>query len=139
MELSGEGANTYNKDGVPIIKNPMPQGMIDKFKQLDTELDVKLLSEMAISMKDHTRVDGTSRFGASNSIEVQLYKKIISKDNSQSNRPHKNIHDALITEAAVHYGCILVSDDGPLRKSVNKILHGGIITTDELLEKINSY
>lgn len=24
MELSGEGANTYNKDCVPIIKNPMP-------------------------------------------------------------------------------------------------------------------
>lgn len=54
-------------------------------------------------------------------------------------RPFEYSHDAIIAEAAVHYGCTLVSDDKELRDLVNATLSGRAITTDELLEKISIY
>jgi len=139
MELSGEGAKTYNKECVPIIKKPMPLEMIQKFRQLDKELDVKLLPEIATCMLNHSRVDGTNRFCDPNSLEGQLFEKIASKNNYESNRPFEYSHDAIIAEAAVHYGCTLVSDDKELKDLVNTAPFGRAITTDELLEKINTY
>ncbi|RKI76752.1 hypothetical protein D7V83_19375 [bacterium 0.1xD8-71] len=139
LELSGEGAKTYNKECVPIIKKPMPSEMIQKFRQLDKELDVKLLPEIATCMLNHSRVDGTNRFYDSDSVEGQLFEKIASKNKHESNRPFEYSHDAIIAEAAVHYGCTLVSDDKELRDLMNATPSGRAITTDELLEKINTY
>lgn len=45
----------------------------------------------------------------------------------------------MIAEAAINYGCILVSDDGELRDEVNALCPKRAITSDELLEIINSY
>lgn len=139
MELSGKGAKTYNKECVPIIKKPMPLEMIQKFRQLDKELDVKQLPEIATFMLNHFRADGTNRFCDPDSMEGQLYNKIESKNKYESNRPFEYSHDAIIAEAAVHYGCTLVSDDKELRDLVNATSSGRAITTDELLEKINTY
>lgn len=139
MELSGKGAKTYNKECVPIIKQPMPMEMIQKFRQLDKELDVKLLPEMATYMLNHFRADGKNRFCDPDSMEGQLYEKIASKNKYESNRPFEYSHDAIIAEAAVHYGCTLVSDDKELRELINETSSGRAITTDELLKKINTY
>ncbi len=73
---------------------------------------MQLVPEIAYSMRDHVRADGTVRFLAPNS---------------------------LIAEAAVNYGCILVSDDTELRNEVNLGYPNGAITTDELLKIINTY
>lgn len=87
LELSGEGAKTYNKECVPIIKKPMPSEMIQKFRQLDKELDVKLLPEIATCMLNHSRVDGTNRFYDPDSVEGQLFEKIASKHQSKPSCP----------------------------------------------------
>ena len=138
-ELSGKGAKTYNKDCISVVKRPMPLEMKQKFDLLDIELNVKLVPEIASFMRDHARVDGTNRFLAPDSLEGQLYKKIEGKNKSESNRPFEYSYDAMIAEAAVHYGCVLVSDDGTLKDLVNSFLPNSAITTDELIETINTF
>ena len=66
--------------------------------------------------RDHARVDGTNRFVARNSLEAKLLQEIMKKNNPDGNKPFFYSHDAIIAEAAVHYGCVLVSDDEKLRR-----------------------
>lgn len=42
----------------------------------------------------------------------------------------------MIAEAAVHYGCVLVTNDVELRESVNLFVPNGAISVEQLLEKI---
>lgn len=106
---------------------------------VDKELNVQLVPEIASCMRDHTRVDGTNRFNAPNSLSGQIYEKIVSKNKTNGKRPFEYSYDAMIAEAAINYGCILVSDDKELRDEVNLLYTKGAITTDELLEIINTY
>ena len=82
--------------------------------------------------------DGTNRFVATDSLSGQIYEKIVRKKASNK-RPFEYSYDAMIAEAAINYGCILVSDDEELRDEVNALCPKRAITTDELLEIINTY
>lgn len=137
-ELSGKGAKTYNRDCVTVTNNVVPPEFKQKIDIIDKELNVQLVPEISISMRDHARVDGTNRFIAADSLSGQVYEKIVSKK-AHDKMPFEFVYDAMIAEAAVNYGCILVSDDGPLRNEVNLLCPDRAITTDELLEIINSY
>lgn len=90
-------------------------------------------------MRDHTRVDGTNRFFAPDSLAGQVYKKIESQNRKNGNKPFEYSYDAMIAEAAVHYGCILVSDDKKHREVVNSFCPNRAITTNEFLEVVNTY
>lgn len=109
------------------------------FKQkvdiINKELNIQLVPEIASAMRDHSRLDGTLRFLASDSLSGQIYEKIVSKK-AHDKMPFEFVYDAMIAEAAVNYGCILVSDDGALRDEVNLFCPNGAITTDRLLENI---
>lgn len=137
-ELAGKGAKTYNSDCVSITDYVVPPEFKQKIYILDKELNVQLVPEIAISMRNHTRLDGTNRFVASDSLSGQIYEKIVSKK-AHDKTPFEFVYDAMIAEAAINYGCILVSDDGALRDEVNLLCPSGAITTDELLEIINTY
>lgn len=137
-ELVGKGAKTYNSDCVSAGNFVAPPEFKKNVDMIDEELNVRLVPEIASAMRDHARLDGTNRFVASNSLSGQVYKRIVSKE-AHEKTPFEHFYDAMIAEAAVNYECILVSDDGPLRDEVNMICPNGAITTDELLEIINSY
>ena len=137
--VEGKGAKTYNKECLPIIKKPVPSDSIEKFRQINKELNVKWVPEVATYMRDHTRVDGTNRFVEKNSLEAKLLQEIMKKNNPDGNKPFFYSHDAIIAEATVHYGCILVSDDKKLRYTVNQFCPGKAITTlrlKEIIEKL---
>ena len=134
--IEGKGAKTYNKECIPLIKKPVPSDSIEKFKQINKELNVKWVPEVATCMRDHTRLDGTNRFVEKNSLEAKLLQEIMKKNNPDGNKPFFYSHDAIIAEATVHYGCILVSDDRKLRHTVNQFCPGRAITTLRLKEII---
>lgn len=136
-ELSGKGAKTYNSDCESVSNFVMPPEFKQKINIIDKDLNVQLVPEIASCMRDHTRVDGTNRFAATDSLSGQIYEKIVKKEASNK-RPFEYYYDAMIAEAAINYGCILVSDDGELREEVNLLCPNGAITTDELLEIINT-
>lgn len=137
MEVAeGKGAKTYNKECIPIIKKPVPQDLIEKFKTINEELNVMWVPEVATFMLDHMRLDGTNRFIGRNSLEGRLFQEIMKKNNSSGSKPFSHSHDAIIAEAAVHYGCILVSDDKKLKDTVNQFCPGKAITTQQLKEII---
>lgn len=138
-ELSGKGAKTYNAECISVTNYVVPPKFKQKIDIIDKELNVQMVPEIASCMRDHTRVDGTNRFAATDSLSGQIYEKIVSKNKADSKRPFEYSYDAMIAEAAVNYGCILVSDDGNLRDEVNLVCPNGAITTDELLEIINTY
>lgn len=98
---------------------------------------MKLVSEVASGMRDHTRVDGTNRFVSPESLEGIILEEILSKNKKGSSRPFAYSHDAIIAEASAHYGCVLVSNDVELRKIVNSFISNGAITVEKLLEIIN--
>lgn len=138
-ELSGKGAKTYNSDCISVSNYIAPQEFKQKMDILDKELNIQLVPEVASCMRDHSRVDGTNRFIASDSLSGQIHKNIVSKNKPGSKMPFEYSYDAMIAEAAVNYGCILVSDDGDLRYEVNLLCPNRAITTDELLEIINTF
>ena len=137
-ELSGKGAKTYNDDCISVTDYIVPPEFKQKIDMLDRELNIQLVPEIACCMRDHSRLDGTLRFLSSESLSGQIYKKIISQK-ANVKRPFEYYYDAMIAEAAVNYGCILVSDDGKHRDTVNSLCPNGAITTDELLAIINAY
>lgn len=117
-------------------KKPVLSDSIEKFRKINKELNVKWVPEVATYMRDHTRVDGTNRFVARNSLEAKLFQEIMKTNNPDGNNPFFYSHDAIIAEAAVHYRCILVSDDKKLRNTVNQFCPGRAITTLRLKEII---
>lgn len=137
-ELSGKGAKTYNSDCESVSNFVVPPEFKQKVDIVDKELNVQLVPEIASCMRDHARVDGTNRFVATDSLSGQIYEKIVRKKASNK-RPFEYYYDAMIAEAAINYGCILVSDDEELRDEVNALCPKRAITTDELLEIINTY
>lgn len=139
IELSGKGAKTYNSECISTtVFTPTPD-FKQKMDVVNKELNVQLVPEIASCMRDHSRLDGTVRFLAPDNIEGQVYKEIVSKNKINGKRPFEYSYDAMIAEAAIHYGCILISDDKPLRDVVNSYLPDRAITTDKLLEIINEY
>lgn len=138
-ELAGKGAKTYNRDCVSVSSFVMLPEFQQKIDMVDEELGVRLVPEIASAMCNHSRLDGTLRFLAPDSLSGQIFEKIVSKNKADGKRPFEYSYDAMIAEAAVNYGCILVSDDGDLRDEVNLVCPNGAITTDELLEIINTY
>lgn len=136
-ELSGEGAKTYDSQCIPVRMKPMDPELLENFDFIDKELSIKAVSEAANVMRDHTRVDGTNRFISPESLEGKIYKEISSKNKKNSNIPFEHSHDAMIAEAAAHHGCVLVTNDGKLRKTVNTFISNGAITIEELLEIIS--
>lgn len=132
-ELSGEGAKTYDSQCIPVRMKPMDPALLESFDLIDKELGIKVVSEVANAMKDHTRVDGTNRFISPESIEGKIYKEISSKNKKNNSTPFEYSHDAMIAEAAVHHGCILVTNDGELRETINKSISDGAITIEELI------
>jgi len=138
MELSGKGAKTYKKDCISISDYSVPLELKQKFDIIDKELNIKLVPEIASCMMNHTRVDGTNRFMNPNSLEGKLHDIIVSNNKPGSNRPFAYSHDAMIAEAAIHYGCILVTDDKELRELVNSFIPMRAITTEELMKIINT-
>jgi hypothetical protein len=138
-ELSGKGAKTYNGECISeTVYIPIPE-FKQKIDIVNKELDVHLVPEIASCMRDHSRLDGTVRFLAPDNIEGQIYKEIINKNKINGKRPFEHSYDAMIAEAAIHYGCIVISDDKPLRDVVNSYFSDRAITTDKLLEIINKY
>lgn len=139
IELSGKGAKTYNSECISTtVFIPTPD-FKQKIDVVNKELNVQLVPEIASCMLDHSRLDGTIRFLAQDNIEVQVYKEIVSQNKINGKRPFEYSYDAMIAEAAVHYGCTLISDDKPLRDVVNSYFPDRAITTDKLLEIINEY
>lgn len=139
IELSGKGAKTYNSECISTtVFIPTPD-FKQKIDVVNKELNVQLVPEIASCMLDHSRLDGTIRFLAQDNIEVQVYKEIVSQNKINGKRPFEYSYDAMIAEAAVHYGCTLISDDKPLRDVVNSYFSDRAITTDKLLEIINEY
>lgn len=139
MELLGYGAKTYGQDGMPNIKYHMPSEQLKQFDEIEEQLNVGLVPEVGLLMFNHFRADGTHRFIDIESIEGQIFNEIVSKNNSQSKRPFAYSHDAVIAEAAIHYGCILVTDDKELRETINSYMSVRAISTDELVEIIKEY
>lgn len=137
-ELSGKGAKTYNSDCISVSNYVAPTEFKQKMDIIDKELNIQLVPEIASCMRDHSRVDGTNRFIALDSLSGQIYKNVISQK-ANAKRPFEHYYDAMIAEAAVNYGCILVSDDGGLRNEVNLLCPDRAITTDKLLEIINTF
>ena len=138
MELAGYGAKVYGKDGIPNLKYHMTLEEIEKFNKIDEQLNIGLVYEVAVLMKNHMRADGTLRFIDPDSVEGQLFDEIVSKNNKDSNTPCAYSHDAIIAEAAIHYGCVLVTDDIKLKKLVGVHFPGCAISTEELGEIIKN-
>ena len=137
MELfEGKGARMYNSECMPIMEKPVPMNKIESFNQINKELNVMLVSEVATFMRDHFRSDGTNRFISRNSMDEKILQKIMSKNNQNSTKPYSYSHDAIIAEAAMHYGCILVTDDKKLRHAVNQLYPGKAIATNQIKEII---
>lgn len=138
-ELSGKGAKTYNHDCISIANYVASPEFKQKISIVDKELNVQLVPEIASCMRDHARLDGTVRFLAPDSLSGQIFENIVSKNKIESDKPFAYSYDAMIAEAAVNYGCILVSDYKKLRDEVKLFCPDGAINTDELLEIINAY
>ena len=51
-------------------------------------------------------------------------------------KPFAQNYDAMSAEAAIHYGCYLVSDDKDLRNIVNKYFPKKAISTKDLIDLI---
>lgn len=136
MELSGYGAKVYNKECKPVIKNPVSPEFVEKMKIIDNKLNIKKVPEIAICMRDHTRVDGTCRFAAKEGKNIDLFKEIMNKNKPSSSKPYAYSHDAVIAEASIYYNCILVTNDGELKDTVNEFFCDKAITVDELINKI---
>lgn len=139
MELIGKGAKTYNSECISETGYIPPLDFKQKIGVVNKELNVQLVPEIASCMRDHSRLDGTVRFLAPDSVEGQVYKEIVSKNKINGKRPFEFSYDAMIAEAAIHYGYILISDDKALRDVVNSYFSDRAITTDKLLEIINEY
>lgn len=133
LELTGEGAKTYNRDCISERKKEMPKEQIEELRGINEILKVEVLPEIASGMKNHTRVDGTNRFLSKESLEGKVFMEINSKNKRQNKRPFAYSHDAIIAEAAIYYGCVLVTDDNELRDTVNSFLECSAISTQELL------
>lgn len=136
MELRGKGARTYDKNCES--NGFVSQELVEKFMQIKKLLNIKNVSEYAIAMKDHAKVDGTQRFVANNGIPHDVYVRICEKNNSESNSPYAHSHDAVIAESSIYHGCVLVSEDRKLRKEINKYVIHGAITTEELIKRIRA-
>lgn len=136
LEITGEGAKTYNRDCVSECKKEMPKEQIQELRGINEILKVEVLPEIASGMRNHTRVDGTNRFLSKESLAGKVFTEIDSKNKRQSKRPFAYSHDAMIAETAIHYGCVLVTDDKELRTTVNSFLECGAISTEELLNLI---
>ena len=67
-ELAGKGAKTYNGDCVSVSNFVVPPEFQQKIDMLDEALGVRLVPEIASAMRDHSRLDGTLRFLASDSL-----------------------------------------------------------------------
>lgn len=78
-ELAGKGAKTYNSDCVSVSNFVVSPEFQQKIDMLDEALGVRLVPEIASAMRDHSRLDGTLRFLASDSLSGQIYEKIASK------------------------------------------------------------
>lgn len=136
-ELSGEGAKTYNRECEPIRKKSMRPELIKEFDSIDEELNIISVPEVAVAMKNHTRVDGTNRFISEKSLSRIVFEEIIQNNDEESDMPYEHSHDAIIAEASVYYECILVSNDKKQRNAVNLHVSNGAITVDELLKVIS--
>ena len=136
MELSGLGAKIYNKECEPIIKNPISMDFLARMRRIDNLLQVKLVPEVALCMRDHSRVDGTCRFVAKDGTNVLVFEKIMGMNKPNSSKPYAYSHDAVIAEAAIYYNCTLVTNDVELKNTVNSILVDKAITVKELISKI---
>lgn len=137
IELSGQGAKTYDPNCLSVRKNEMPKELLEKFAMLDRELHINRLPEVAIAMRDHARVDGTNRFLSPDSPAGQAFRAVSDKNKVNSSRPYAHTYDAVIAEAAMHYGCILVTDDVELRNDVNASFKNRAISTETLICNIN--
>lgn len=138
-ELAGNEAKTYNSDCISVSNFVASPEFKQKVDIIDEELGVRLVPEIASAMRDHSRLDGTLRFLAPDSLSGQLFKNIVSENKAGSNKTFAHSYDAMIAEAVINYGCILVLDDKKLREEVNALCPKGAITTDELSEIINTY
>ncbi len=70
----------YNHNCISVTNFIVPPEFKEKIDIVDRELNVQLVPEIAYSMRDHVRVDGTVRFLAPNSLSGQIFKKIVSKN-----------------------------------------------------------
>lgn len=136
-ELAGKGAKTYNRECEPVRKKTMSPELIKKFDSIDRELNIILVPEVAVVMKNHTRVDGTNRFISEKSLSRIVFEEIIKNNDKESEMPHEYTYDAIIAEASVYYECTLVSNDRKQRNAVNLHVSNGAITVDELLKVIS--
>ncbi|WP_251390608.1 hypothetical protein [Mediterraneibacter agrestimuris] len=136
-ELAGKGAKTYNRECEPVRKKTMSPELIKKFDSIDRELNIILFPEVAVVMKNHTRVDGTNRFISEKSLSRIVFEEIIKNNDKESDMPYEYNYDAIIAEASVYYECTLVSNDRKQRNAVNLHVSNGAITVDELLKVIS--
>lgn len=142
LEFDGEGSRTYDENCISTnsrTREELPQHVIDKLNTMEQSLQAKYVPEMATSLRNHSRVDGTVIFGDFKSLAFKLYENIDNKNIANSSKPFKHSHDALIAHTAMNHNCILVTDDNMVYKETNNLFPNRAITSKELLNIIKNF
>ncbi len=98
------------------------------FEIMET-LDFHRLSCIALLYPDFWILDGSMRILEDSGRRIDMFYDIYNNNNH-----HKR--DATIAEAAVYHGCVLITNDGRLKKKVNKFFPKRAITYEEYKDKI---
>lgn len=135
FELHGLGAKVYDENCNPI--HYKKNTVLPNFHIVDEKLKVEYVSCGASLMKYHTLLDGSAYSIDADSLEGEMFQKILTLDpKTRKRRPFAQHHDALIAESAMHNNCTLVTNDGALKDTVNDYFPSRAITIIDLAEKI---
>ena len=137
-ELAGRGAKTYDRNGVSHIKiSDNFKKKMQEFPKVMARLKVKRVPSVASLMKNHWLLDGSYRILNLSTKEGNMANEIFHfNEELRREKPFAQHYDAMSAEAAMHYGCYLVSDDKDLRNIVNKYFPKKAISTKDLIDLI---
>ena len=130
FELHGLGAKVYDENCNPI--HYKKDTVLPNFQIVDEKLKVEYVSCGASLMKYHTLLDESAYPIDADTLEGKMFQKILTLDSkTRKKRPFAQHHDALIAESAMHNNCILITNDGALKDTVNDYFPNRAITITE--------
>lgn len=139
-ELSGRGAKTYDINCISHVKiSDSFRAKMLIFDEIKKCLEIKRLSSIANLMSNHWLGDGTYRIlDDTSKVGIMTKEIFLFNEELRKQKPFAQHYDAMSAEAAMYHNCFLVSDDGDLRDIVNKYFPQRAMSTQELVELVQS-
>lgn len=127
-ELNGIPDRTLDYENPKAYKSSK-QG--EKALQYIQLLNMTKASCIATAYKDFTRADGSMRFPSSTGRKAEMFDAICLNNNH-----HKR--DAMIAEASINEGCILITVDNRLYKKINQFYPDSSKLYDDFISSLKN-